>query len=247
MLNMDYSKNCLSYWFPRLLDAGIPVPRTEIVQMSGEAARDVYGVFDGRPMTSITSASHAFFDELLAACKRIGYPVFLRTGQGSGKHKWRDTCYLAGPNELRRHVVNLIEWSEIVDMIGLAWNVWCAREMLLTTPVGVCPRYGDMPVCREFRFFVSDGTVRCQHPYWPSEALTKGGFVHTAEWYSEFCALPKLDGIYDLASRAGQAIGGEWSVDILDTKRGWVVTDCAIAERSWHRPGCPNADRKEVA
>jgi hypothetical protein len=29
-------------------------------------------------------------------------------------------------------------------------------------------------------------------------------------------------------------------VDILETKRGWFVTDMAEAGKSWHWPGCKN-------
>lgn len=51
--------------------------------------------------------------------------------------------------------------------------------------------------------------------------------------------------LYELASRAGKAVGGAWSVDILETTRGypnrWYVTDMAVAEDSWHWPECPNS------
>jgi hypothetical protein len=41
------------------------------------------------------------------------------------------------------------------------------------------------------------------------------------------------------AKAAGCAVGGAWSVDILETKRGWFVTDMAEAEKSFHWPECP--------
>ena len=44
----------------------------------------------------------------------------------------------------------------------------------------------------------------------------------------------------NLASAAGKAVGGEWSVDILETRRGWYITDMAEAYKSWHWKDCPN-------
>jgi hypothetical protein len=43
------------------------------------------------------------------------------------------------------------------------------------------------------------------------------------------------------AKAAGCAVGGAWSVDILETKRGWFVTDMAEASKSFHWPECPYA------
>jgi len=42
---------CLSYWFPKIHAAGLPVPRTKIVTMDvGDTRRDMFEVFDGKPM-----------------------------------------------------------------------------------------------------------------------------------------------------------------------------------------------------
>ena len=44
-----------------------------------------------------------------------------------------------------------------------------------------------------------------------------------------------------LAEKASRAVGGAWSIDLLETRRGWVLTDMAEAHRSWHDwPDCPN-------
>ena len=103
------------------------------------------------------------------------------------------------------------------------WDTWAVREFLPTLPLGVCPRYGGMPICREFRFFVVDGETRCRHPYWPRHALDDGGVAADLD----YDALCRLDGgtkrqLTDLANAAGRAVGGAWSVDILETRRGWL-------------------------
>ena len=38
---------------------------------------------------------------------------------------------------------------------------------------------------------------------------------------------------YELASQAGKACGGQWSVDLLETDRGWYITDMAEAVKSY--------------
>lgn len=222
-------KNCLSYWFP-LIESVVPVPRTEIIR-SG----DITAIIDGEIPDG--------WGELLAAINvargKLGPDCFLRTGQGSGKHRWSKTCYLPETANIARHVAELVEWSALVDFMGLPANVWCVREMLPTSPIGVCPDYGGMPVCREFRFFAEAGRVRCFHPYWPLEALNEGGLAGDFPfgWYEEFCRLddrePKR-----LAELVSGAVPGAWSVDVLETQRGWFVTDMAEAARSFHWPEC---------
>jgi hypothetical protein len=77
------------------------------------------------------------------------------------------------------------EFSEIADMMGMPWDTWVVREFLPTSPIGVCPRYGDMPVCREFRYFINDGRYVCSHPYWPKDSIVEGGFDISNKDFSE--------------------------------------------------------------
>lgn len=74
--------------------------------------------------------------------------------------------------EIASHVGEIVVFSEM-DLMGLPWRTWAVREFLPTMPVGVCPSYGDMPVCREVRCFVVDGEGL--HPYWPEFSLQQGG------------------------------------------------------------------------
>ena len=226
---------CVSYWFPRLEAAGLPVPRTTFVSMSRDAFRDVFNIFDGKP---VEGPVNEFLRELDAAAARIGYPVFLRTGYTSAKHSWARTCHLMDPADLLSHVAGIVEFSECASFIGLPCDWWAVRELLPTIPLAICPDYEGMPVCREFRCFVADGTVRCVHPYWPLEALERGGGVAPEEVAAQLASCADEQSVRALASRAGAAVGGEWSVDVLETQRGWFVTDMAEAERSWHWPGC---------
>ena len=243
-------RNCLSFWFPKLEAAGLPVPKTVILR-----SPDLLPLLDGMCPKG--------YGDFWVATKRAaeaigGFPVFLRTGQGSGKHDWKRTCYVPSLDELSSHVAALVEWSEIVDFMGLAHDVWAIRELLPTSPVCTLPRYGNMPLCCEFRCFVRDAEVLCVHPYWPWESVEHGfPFKPEKGWdddpehdvppgmrgkWEHIVSLGPEDAeaVRNLASQAGEAVGGEWSVDILDTQRGWYVTDMAEAAQSWHWPDCPH-------
>ncbi len=241
--------NCLSHWYPKLVDAGLPTPLTQIVLMPTEVQKELYQVFDGLPAGK--AAIEWINSKLLPVVNTLGPPCFLRTGQTSNKHGWKNTCHITPSSNLLDHVLALAEFSEICDFMGLPWDVWVVREMLPTFPQMVADRYGDMPVCREFRYFVQDGAFKCWHPYWPEKALRDGISELPPDFnerYQLLCKMPDntWETLHDLASRAGAAVGGYWSVDILETKRGWFVTDMAIGERSWHWPGCKFAPQGEA-
>lgn len=233
-------KTALSYWFPKLQAAGLPVPKTIIISMPKDAQKAVWAWFDGEKNGDMKP----FITEIEKAGADVGWPAFLRTDHTSGKHNWKETCFLPDEASIGSHVMAIAEFSEIAGMMGeLPWNTWVVREMLPTRSIGVCPRYGDMPICKEFRFFVEDDHIRCHHPYWPRFSLEEGRAVLSDDAYAELCALSdgEAEHLFDLARATGKAVGGAWSVDILWTDRGWFVTDMAEAHKSWHWPECSNA------
>lgn len=229
--------NCLSYWFPKIRDAGLPVPVTCTVDMPKVAERDLYRTFDGLPLTN---KSRPFFKRLRSAVRSIGLPCFLRSGHTSAKHDWKRSCYVQDASRLESHVAAIMAYGEMCSLMGLPWGIWAVREYLPISPIAICPRYGDMPVCREFRMFVRDGDVICMHPYWPDEALVRGGADVSCSRAFGMTDEEERD-LRILASRAGFAVGGNWSVDILYTTRGWFVTDMAEADKSFHWEGCKAA------
>lgn len=293
----EADRNCISYWLPRLESAGLPVPRTAIVH-----APDLTYLLDAdvRLTPEQQDAEGDFFDALEEAASLVapepGAAFFLRTGHGAGKHSWDRTCRVRCLDAIPEHVAALVEWSETACFMGaLPYRVWAVREMLPTTPLMHCPRYGNMPVTREWRCFVRGAEVCCVHPYWPRRALEEGfpekltGYrksEHDADFllaargsclsrsgaggeeevleevyardlpadfdrlYAALCELtPQGEReVRALASRAGAALGGAWSVDVLESERGYFVTDVALAHESYHWEGCDRANeftRKE--
>lgn len=234
---MSTSQNCITHWLPPLISAGLPVPDTKIIETSAPLARWMGG--------KTSEGCESFLDELSEAVREIGTPCFLRTGQGSGKHEWKDTCYLAKSDgsEVARHVRRLVEWSELACLVGLPYDVWAVRELLPTTP-HFFAFSGHMPIVREFRVFVEDDRLICWHPYWPPGSISLPSVDDWERRLADMNMLADEDEHYrivHLATDAGKALGGRWSVDLLETTRGWFITDMAIAEESYHWPGCSKA------
>lgn len=231
-------KTSMTYWFPLLEAAGLPVPKTIMVAMPPDVCRNVLMVLYGEKPES-DPREHICFSELKLAVEKIGTPCFLRTAMTSAKHSWEDSCFLSRVGDLVKHVYAIAEFSECADFCGLPYDTWFVRELLPSIKFGVCPHYSNMPVAREFRFFVEDGKVRCFHPYWPLEALEDGGWTGSKIDYDVMCdPTGSFQAMNDLALRVSAAIEGAWSVDLLQTERGWFVTDMAEAEKSFHWEGC---------
>lgn len=233
-------RNCMSFWFPKIEAVGMPVPRTKFLTMPKPAQMDVWKMIDNEKPEPDGSWSQ-FVTEAQAASDEIGYPLFLRTGHTSGKHDWEKTCHVLERDKLGQHIFSIIYFSECHGVFGeLPWEIWALREFLPTKPIGICARYSNMPICREFRFFVDDGAVRCWHPYWPLFSLEEGRAQYNddAPSYEDFCKPDDLAALTKIACAAGRAVGGSWSVDLLETERGWFLTDMAEANRSFHWPEC---------
>lgn len=98
--------------------------------------------------------------------------------------------------------------------------------------------HGEMPITREFRYFVRDGEIEHRQFYWPAGSID--GHSPTAEdWRAMLSDLAGVDAedryFLDWQTKnAGNLLGGYWSVDWLwTTDRGWVLTDMAEGNHSF--------------
>jgi hypothetical protein len=237
----DVEHNDLAYWFPRLETAGLRVPGTEIIRTDA----DLLSVLDGET----PEGWDRLVGDIRRAADRMGYPAFLRTGHGSGKHEWARTCHLSGPTVVDRHVAALVEWSALAGMFGLPTSTWVVREMIPTDPLFTCRAYHGFPVTREFRVFVRGGKdadtgkrwagVEHIQPYWPEDAVSQGQPDHH-NWRQMLARASQLatlerDWLCVNAKAACDAVGGGyWSVDCLEDRNGnWWITDMADGDQSF--------------
>lgn len=231
--------NSLAYWYPKIREL-VPTPRTAIVD-AGDC--DLRKVLDGKEPDGLKR----FLSDLAAGADAVGgYPCFLRTAHGSGKHEWLDTCLIDGPGVFGRHVARLVEWSELVDMLGLPYRFWAVRELL---PVEAAfTAFTGMPIARERRYFARFdgelGQVVCHHPYWPPSAIQNPS---CRDWSDRLARLNyesavEIEHLTAMTRRIVFKLGNAWSIDWLWVPDvGWYLTDMALATDSFHWADCPHA------
>lgn len=248
------SPSSMMHWWPLTKDLGIPVPKTVMVPIeppedSGVLLATCVTHFpaDVEPDNpDCKSKFSEYIERFEAAAAEIGFPLFVRTDQISGKHGWVDTCYVPSEADLRRHLGTLIDdHGAALWMDGPEGNVagMAFREFLeLDAPFKA---FNGMPVARERRYFVEGGEVACHHPYWEDvsnieEGLGWRGADAPANWrelHAELNAEPadEVELLTAHAERVSRAIEGAWSVDFAFSKAGvWYLIDMAEADRSWH-------------
>lgn len=231
------SPTCMSHWWPKIQGLGLDLPKTVLVKTDV----DLVLLLDGQ----LPAGFDDLVVELQQAAETVGpYPVFLRTGLGSGKHDWSDTCFVPSADQMGQHVFGLTEWSHCVDFFGLATDVWAVREMLPTRPLFTA--FGGMPIVREARFFVEGDKVLGWHPYWPAADTvsygtgTDPGFERHVDTLHQFTPA-EIDELSHLTRMVGKAVPGAWSVDWLDVQGSWYLTDMAEAKKSFVWADWPDA------
>ncbi len=228
-LHPIYRENDLSYWYPMIKDA-VPTPETSWLKVGD--GLNLAHLLDGPAPDGPPLVYDVVCDALEQLAWKVGEPLFLRTGHGSGKHDWNRCCYVDSICDISKHVTNLVEWSHLVDPRGLPHDTWAVREMLDTEPLFHCERYGRMPVVREWRYFARGGDVLYGIPYWPVEAL-EHGHPDDPNWENHIEALhTEPEGGEELARAASEQLPGKWSVDVLVAADGLYVTDVALAKTS---------------
>ncbi len=261
------ARNCMSYWFPRLENTGVPVPKTWFADAGVDWFRMMNFAEGPKHQAAVDEAERIIADLTVGLQKGVpyigSYPVFLRTGHFSGKHEWNKACYLPSNDQVDQHIRQLVFMSEMFGSFGeLPYKMWAVRELLPTKTVAVLPGYGDFPLAREVRAFISDGEIVCSHPYWPSAAIKNSLTPRRLEpaeveilayRANEFAAMVDPAASRHLWEPQVREVArefkgdGSWSVDVLETERGWYITDMAEALRSWHWDGCEQKEKLREA
>ena len=231
MIDFDaYKQSSMLYWWPKIKDLDIPQPRTEYVNVSDSA---LIKMIDGEaPVPNI--------DEIKRMVEKFDMPVFLRGADTSGKHSWKNTCYLDDIEQLGQHVYNLAEDALLKDI-----NIRAifAREFVKMNLAGFTAFLGDMPISREVRCFIDGGKKVCQHWYWFEEAVDNHGYSpKDPDWKEKLAknnTMTEADQltINNYLLQVCEVLGGSWSVDFCQGADGtWWLIDCARGEASYHYP-----------
>ena len=229
------NRNSLMYWFPLIEDLDIPMPETTFMSINRD---EMLRVLDGRGKWP------RFFEgDVKELAHAMGYPLFLRTDQASGKHGWETTCYVENEDELLSHIHGVLDYNETNIFMGMdPYEALVFREFIPLASLFTA--FQGLPIAKERRYFAKDGEVLCHHPYWIEDAVERGG-PKREDWRSVLAEM-NMEGmeipILTLYSKeVSEVLEGYWSVDYAMSKRGrWYLIDCALGDRSWH----PECDRK---
>lgn len=220
--------NDISFWYPILKKIGMRTPETRLFYTQ----REIGKIIDGER----TDGFEKLVEDIKKALGDFGGKAFLRTGQTSNKHDWKNACFLDSPENIDRQLYNLIEFSMIVD---LPYTTFAVRELIKTKPIGIA--FNNMPIAQEVRLFIENGKVVCVHPYWAEEAFKHEKTINS-EQIKELNSLPQdMAELQQMAEYVSRCFRLAWSCDFLqDAKGDWWLTDMALANTSYHYKGCPN-------
>lgn len=239
---MEKSSSLL-YWFPKVNNLGIPVPRTETLELDPKND-DLVLVLAGNPQPLDCQLK-----KILDKARLIGYPLFMKTGTTSAKKWWKATCYVEKEEYLKRNITNLIELSLAEDITErLPIDALVFREYILMKTI-FTGFYYEMPVVPEFRFFIDKGRVQCGHWYWHDNALEVAAHTFPHYWWimlaeaqKKYTTRQNIDLLARYSQKVADVFPEKWSVDFcLSNDDSWYLIDMALGKESEHIQ-CPETN-----
>lgn len=235
----------LEEWYPLVQPLAL-TPETVILRTDRDLAPMLYT--DSPDAPDVSKDVERLVTAVRGVAERVGgFPLFLRTGLMSGKHGWQDTCYVPDAESVGQHIYNIVEESEMADMVGgRPTDVWVVRRLLNTRPVFTA-FHGHMPITRERRYFFVDGEVVGHQPYWPGEVFEENE-PSIETWREKLDDInhewpPEVTYLTHMTKRVAEAIPGAWSVDWLFADPHWYLIDMAWAEVSYVWEDYPTAPK----
>lgn len=89
----------LSWWFPKL-PRYILTPETVIIPYNGH---NLISLLDGETPVDFK----ILCGRIASVGSGLGWPLFLRTDYLSGKHNWKNTCHVPGPEYIEKRVTRI--------------------------------------------------------------------------------------------------------------------------------------------
>ena len=230
-------ENSMLLWYPKIKDLDIPQPETIVYEIPKDVLSNLVE----------ENADNLDMIEINKIADKIGYPLFLRTDQSSGKHSWEKTCFVSKREDLKKHIFEVISDNLLADLMGLPFEALVFRKYIPMKNLFTA-FWGKMPVNPEIRFFIKDGKIQCcWHWYWIEEAIKDASIENWKEVMQiEKHNLSKAE-IMTLEFEAQKVADvfkeDYWSVDFCKSKENiWILIDMAKGERSWHDEKCKFVD-----
>lgn len=250
-------ENLFSYWFPKIRDCGIPVPKSVVFQTPRSIQRAFYMDDPKNDRREIQNWVDAIVIPELEKCGMENNLLFVKNGVFSNKFDAR-SC-MAFASGLTDAAID-INYSALCN-IGFGTDgteELVVRERIYLAPTQFAQIYNGLPLTSEYRVFYDFDAhkVICINNYWDYDyvyphlyCLTdKIVFEHEKDRIAKRYDETK-DYVREMVSeylRSVDGLHGPWSVDIMwDGQRYWLI-DMAVAEESayWEkRPSVRGAER----
>mgnify|MGYP006286891915 FL=1 len=213
-------RNSMKYWFPKVKDLGIPVPKTILLDV---------------PVKD---------EEILEAAQEFQFPIFIRTYHAAAKHEWKETCYVKKRKRLIQQVkqMSMVNWHlpddgiALREFLPLNYQFKAFNEM----PVAKERRYfikdGGIQCHHPYWPEESIQFYSIEKPERWREQLA----VLNTETDDEKVQLERM------AKKVAQVVDGYWSVDFAQRNNGvWYLIDMAKGEDSFHWLDCPHCPEEQ--
>jgi len=216
-------RNSFLYWYPKIEHIA-PTPRSVWLEIDF----DFSWIEDGVPERVVSA-----FKRLARELDPIDpYPLFMRTDVNSGKHDFKNTCYVESEDKLELNLNNLIVDTVTKDLFP--------RAIVLREFVELDWKFkafwGELPIAPEVRVMIRDGEVERWFFYWPEDAIRRPDRENWRELLAEMRRIAEKEQEYFLgvAKRVAQEFDGYWSVDFARSRKHvWLLIDMALGEISW--------------
>lgn len=228
---MITNKDSALYWFPKISEAGLPVPKTIFVPYNHD---NIQGTFYGQLVAEYTE----LYWNVHKAAQQVGLPVFIRTDLSSSKHSGLKACKIDNLDDINEQIYKTLEHNELKTFLEREKpKAFMVREFLNLDHQFTA--FHGLPIAHEWRYFSNGQIVLCKHPYWPEKAID--GHTNDPDWRNKLASIKSGD-LDSMAIKATNACGeGIWSIDFaLGVNGKWWLTDVATGKNSYHEPLCKN-------
>lgn len=255
------NENNFSFWFPKVKNCGIPVPKTFFKKLPTHqkepelAARLYQAFYMENPWDDMGTVRSWLLRDVIPELKEMKLTghIFVKNARFSNKFQAKGGCNLYGLDGLAQAIVNINQGAMMCEADGIDEIV--VRQFIESDRRNTPCIYEGLPLRSEFRVFYDfdKGRTVFVANYWDFdyvfphlyEATDKIIFEHErARLETAFQEnRERVQAMVDTAMKRVSGLTGQWSVDILmdEGDNLWLI-DMAIAQRSAYWEKRPNRD-----
>ena len=240
------NQNYFGYWFPKIKDCGIKVPKTLIFEVPREYETHF---FSEEPDTDFRAVERWINKNVIPVLKKSelnGKLLFIKNGLFSNKFDATD-CFTS----VRRLADSLMNINYAALCLGAGgWEELVIRERIPHNMKKTPCIYGGLPLRSEFRVFYNFDTHKVLYTtnYWQYDYVCNKLYDITDKVIFEYMRKKleaefeknekKVSSLVHLAMKRINELKGNWSIDIMMDENGnfWLI-DMAIAEESAYWKG----------